>query len=122
MPNTAGTGTRPGSECGDGSGRGSEKQSSESSLDCRWTRILDCSPEARSYRYLIEGAPLPVTNNTGVFAVEAANGPSRVVLESSFQPLDPAMEHQLSEMWEPYLPATLANLKHLIEESVPKRS
>jgi carbon monoxide dehydrogenase subunit G len=83
-------------------------------------QILDYSPSTRSYRYVIKGAPLPVTDNTGTFTVQASNGRARVVWESSFQPLDPAMEHQLSEMWEPYLPITLANLKRLIEDSTPK--
>ena len=79
--------------------------------------ILDYTPQTRSYRYVTEGAPLPVTDNTGSFVVEPANDRARVVWESSFQPLDPAMEHQLSEMWEPYLPTILANLRRLIEEA-----
>jgi carbon monoxide dehydrogenase subunit G len=80
-------------------------------------QILDYSPQTRSYRYVIEGAPLPVTNNTGTFAVEEANGHARVVWESSFQPIDPATEQQLMEMWEPYLPMTLDNLKRLVEDT-----
>lgn len=83
-------------------------------------QILDYSPTTRSYRYVIKGAPLPVTDNTGTFTVQAANGQARVVWESSFQALDPAMEQQLSEMWEPYLPITLVNLKRLIEGSAEK--
>ncbi len=81
-------------------------------------QILDYSTETRSYRYVIEGAPLPVADNTGSFKIEEANGQTRVVWKSSFQPLDPTMEQQLSEMWEPYLPMTLANLKRLIEGAV----
>ena len=81
-------------------------------------QILDYSTETRSYRYVIEAAPLPVADNTGSFKIEEANGQTRVVWESSFQPLDPTMEQQLCEMWEPYLPMTLANLKRLIEGAV----
>jgi hypothetical protein len=42
---------------------------------------------------------------------------SRVVWESSFVALDPAMESPLAEMWEPYLPIVLSNLKRLIEDA-----
>jgi hypothetical protein len=42
---------------------------------------------------------------------------SCVAWESSFEPVDPAMESQLAEMWEPYLPMVLANLKRLIEQT-----
>jgi len=78
-------------------------------------QILDYSPQNRSYRYLIEGAPLPVTDNSGSFTVEDVNGQARVVWESSFELLDPTIGEQLAEMWEPYLPMTLANLKQVVE-------
>lgn len=80
-------------------------------------QILDYSEGSRSYRYVIEGAPLPVADNTGSFAVEADGAQSRVVWESSFVALDPAMEDELAAMWEPYLPMTLANLKSVVEAS-----
>ncbi len=83
-------------------------------------RIFDYSPDSRSYRYLIEGAPLPVADNTGRFSIEANGRQSRVMWESSFEPLDPAMATQLAEMWEPYLPMTLANLKRVVEDFGPK--
>jgi carbon monoxide dehydrogenase subunit G len=79
-------------------------------------RILDYSPASRSYRYVIEGAPLPVRDNTGTFAVEDAGGQARVVWQSSFVALDPAMESQLAQLWEPYLPQILANLKKVVED------
>ena len=82
-------------------------------------QILDYSPQQRSYRYLIEGSPLPVTDNTGTFSVEETDIGARVVWESSFEPLDPTMGAQLAEMWEPYLPMTLANLKHVVETTKP---
>jgi hypothetical protein len=37
------------------------------------------------------------------------------VWQSSFVALDPAMDAQLAQMWEPYLPLVLANLKNLVE-------
>ncbi len=78
-------------------------------------QILDYSPQTYSYRYVIDGAPLPVRDNTGAFTVEDAGGQARVVWESSFTALDPAMAAPLAEMWEPYLPMVLANLKQLVE-------
>jgi hypothetical protein len=83
-------------------------------------RILDYSPQNRSYRYEIEGAPLPVTDNAGRFSVQEANDHTRVVWDSSFESLNPTMGSQLAEMWEPYLPITLANLKNLVEAAATK--
>jgi carbon monoxide dehydrogenase subunit G len=80
--------------------------------------ILDYSPQARSYRYRIEGAPLPVTDNIGSFTVEDVDGTTTVVWQSSFAALDPAMAEQLAQMWQPYLPMVLANLKTTVESSV----
>ncbi len=79
-------------------------------------RISDYSAEKRSYRYAIEGG-LPVRDNRGRFAVEERPGGSRVVWESSFEPLDPAAGAQLTEMWRAALPAVLGNLKQLVEAS-----
>jgi carbon monoxide dehydrogenase subunit G len=78
-------------------------------------RILDYSPQTYSFRYVIDGASLPVTENTGGFAVEEADGHARVVWESSFVPVDPAMAEQVAAMWEPFLPIVLASLKQLVE-------
>ncbi|HET6918031.1 MAG TPA: SRPBCC family protein [Jiangellaceae bacterium] len=85
-------------------------------------QILDYSHETRSYCYVITGAPLPVSDNTGRFAVEDANGRALVVWESSFIALDPALESQLAQMWEPYMPLVLANLKMLVEHSATDAS
>ena len=79
-------------------------------------QILDYTPTDRSYRYVIEGAPLPVRDNTGRFAVESADDHARVVWESSFEPIDPATADDLARMWEPFLPLVLTNLKNLVEE------
>jgi uncharacterized protein YndB with AHSA1/START domain len=78
-------------------------------------QILDYSPQTYSFRYVIDGAPLPVRDNTGAFTVANADGQAQVIWESSFVALDPAMAAQLAEMWEPYLPMVLANLKRLVE-------
>ena len=79
-------------------------------------QIFDYSPSTRSYRYRIEGVPLPVTDNVGSFAVQQANGSTRVVWESSFQPLDTATADELARIWQPYLPMVLGRLKNLIEK------
>src|SRR5262245_10236221 len=79
-------------------------------------QILDYSPQPRSYRYVIDRAPLPVRDNIGTFTVEDADGQARVIWESSFVALSPAQAAQLAEMWEPYLPTVLANLKKLVED------
>jgi mxaD protein len=78
-------------------------------------QILDYSPQAHSYRYIIDGAPLPVRDNTGSFTVEPAGDHAQVVWESSFAAIDPAMSAQLAQMWDPYLPMVLVNLKKAIE-------
>jgi len=79
-------------------------------------QILDYSPDIRSYRYVIDGAPLPVRDNTGRFAVEDVDGGARVVWDSSFIPLDPAKGDEVARMWEPFLPLMLDNLKNLVEK------
>jgi carbon monoxide dehydrogenase subunit G len=79
-------------------------------------QILDYSAATRSYRYVIEGAPLPVRDNTGRFSVEEADdGQARVVWDSSFVALDPDAADQLAQAWVPYLPVVLASLKKLVE-------
>jgi carbon monoxide dehydrogenase subunit G len=78
-------------------------------------QIQDYSAGSRSYRYQIEGAPLPVTDNIGAFAVTANGTGAQVVWESSFTAADPAMADQLAQRWEPYLPMVLNNLKTVVE-------
>ena len=79
-------------------------------------QILDYSPANRSYRYVIDGAPMPVRDNVGRFAVEDAEDGARVVWDSSFIPLDPAAGDEVARMWEPFLPLVLDNLKNLVEK------
>jgi mxaD protein len=78
-------------------------------------QIVEYSPGNRSYRYVIDGAPLPVRDNTGRFAVEDLDGGSRVVWDSSFVPLDPATGDDVARMWESFLPVVLGNLKEVVE-------
>jgi mxaD protein len=78
--------------------------------------ILDFSPAARSYRYIIDGG-LPVADNRGRLAVEPAGNGARIVWESSFVVLDPAAEAEVSRLWAGVLPTVLGNLKTLIEQS-----
>jgi carbon monoxide dehydrogenase subunit G len=78
-------------------------------------QILEYSAEEHSYRYAIDGVPVPGCDSTGRFAVESADGHARVVWESSLVPADPATVDQVGQMWEPYLPVILGNLKRLVE-------
>jgi carbon monoxide dehydrogenase subunit G len=78
--------------------------------------ITDYSPEEHSFHYAIDGG-LPVRDNRGSFAVEARGDGSLVVWESSFEPLDPGAEDELSQMWQGAIPLVLGNLKRLVEES-----
>jgi hypothetical protein len=57
-----------------------------------------------------------VGENTGRFAVEDADGGSRVVWDSSFVPLDPATADDIARGWEPFLPVVLDNLKNVVEK------
>jgi carbon monoxide dehydrogenase subunit G len=77
--------------------------------------ILDYSPDGRSYHYVIDGG-LPVADNRGRFVVEPTGSGARVIWESSFRPLDPNAEDELSRLWAAMLPTVLANLKALIEQ------
>jgi carbon monoxide dehydrogenase subunit G len=79
--------------------------------------ISDYSPETRSYRYHIEGSPLPVTNNRGRFAVEADSGETVIVCDSAFDVLDPAHEAQVSALWGGAIQGALESLKKLIERA-----
>jgi hypothetical protein len=78
-------------------------------------QILDYSSTTRSFRYVIEGAALPVRDNAGSFAVHHLDGRTRVVWESTFVPLEPDQEAEVAQMWAPFLPLVLGNLKNLVE-------
>ncbi len=78
--------------------------------------ISDYSEKKRSYRYRIEGSPLPVRNNKGKFAIEASGKNSILVWDAEFEPLDPAQEPQVAKMWEGAMSQFLESLRQLIEK------
>ena len=80
----------------------------------RHEQISDYSPERRSYRYTIEDGP-PTRDNRGRFAVDAPPVGSFVAWDSSFEPLDPAAEPQLTAMWRAAIPVVLDDLRLLCE-------
>lgn len=77
--------------------------------------ISDYTSEKRSYRYTIEGSPLPVKNNRGSFAVEPDGKYSVIVWDVEFEVLDPAQEEQVTEMWEEATKQVFKSLRKLIE-------
>lgn len=78
--------------------------------------VSDYSPERRSYRFMHLALPLPVKNSSGVFTVEPANDAALVVLESSFEAVDPAQERTMSEMLNGALTQALGSLKRRVEQ------
>src|SRR5689334_11541958 len=82
----------------------------------QYEQILDYSPPTRSYRYVIDGAALPVRDNNGRFSVTAVEGGARVVWESGFVALDPASTDELARRWESFLPVVLGTLKTVVEQ------
>lgn len=78
-------------------------------------RISNYSPDQRSYDYAIEDGPLPVRNNQGRFAVQAAGNDSAIVWEAEFEPIDPSQEQAMGEVWEGAMEQVLAAVKERIE-------
>lgn len=79
--------------------------------------ISDYSPERRSYRYRHLKVPLPVKQSSGSFIVEPeGEHGARVVLESEFEALDPAMEAEVEQMFDGALKQSLASLRRRIEQ------
>lgn len=81
--------------------------------------IAEYSPERRAYRYSHLQVPLPVTNSTGTFAVEegTAEG-ATVVLEASFDALDPAMEPEIERTFGGALEQALESLRRRVEHGL----
>jgi uncharacterized protein YndB with AHSA1/START domain len=80
-------------------------------------RITDYSPERRTYRYEHLEVPLPVRNSSGTFTVEPdENGGAVVVLDASFEALDPAAEAQIEQMYGGALEQALASLRRRVED------
>jgi uncharacterized protein YndB with AHSA1/START domain len=69
-------------------------------------------PERHTFRFRHLQVPMPVEESGGSFLVEAE--PTRVVLESSFRPLDPAV----GPMIEGAFQQALESLKRRVEEGV----
>lgn len=80
-------------------------------------QITGYSDTSRSFRYEIEGSPLPVKHNRGHFAVEALGAGSQVVWEASFEMLDPEQETPISQMWDGAMRGALESLGQLIREA-----
>jgi uncharacterized protein YndB with AHSA1/START domain len=81
--------------------------------------ISDYSPERRSYRFRHLAVPMPMTSSGGTFTVEDDDGgSSRVVLETSFEPVDGAQEEQVARMLDGGLQQALESLKRRVEEGV----
>lgn len=79
--------------------------------------ISDYSSEGRTYRFRHLAVPVPVKDSSGVFAVEADDGgAARVVLESSFDALDPAQEDHVGRMMDGALRHALDSLKRRVEQ------
>jgi carbon monoxide dehydrogenase subunit G len=78
--------------------------------------ISDLSPESMSYRYTIEGGPLPVTRNLGAFRVEAIGGGRSRILWDAELDFAPGAPSELETMVEGAYSEVAANLKRVIEE------
>jgi uncharacterized protein YndB with AHSA1/START domain len=84
-------------------------------------RISDVSPERRSYRFEHLRTPLPVQQSHGTFTVSPGSvaGTSRVVLQTTFVPLDPTAGKELSGAIEGAFGQSLQSLRRYVEEKVP---
>lgn len=78
--------------------------------------IGDYSNIMHSYRYAIEGSPLPVKNNRGSFAVKPDGKESVIVWDAEFDVLDPAREVQIIQMWKEATKEIFSALRKLIED------
>lgn len=80
-------------------------------------RITDYSPERRSYRFEHLALPVPVRDSRGAFTVEPAEeGRAEVVLETSFEALEPAQEKQVAQMMDGALRQALESLRRRVEQ------
>lgn len=84
-------------------------------------RITDVSDEARSYRFDHIRVPLPVRQSGGTFTVTAGDpvGTATVVLETTFEPLDPTSADQLSAGLRDAFQQSLDSLRIYVEKRVP---
>ena len=78
--------------------------------------IADYSPVTRSYRYQIEGGPMPLRSNRGRLTVRGAgDGGSLLEWESEIEPADPAQATQIVGMLDGAYKQVLDGLKRLVE-------
>ena len=91
----------------------------------RWCRDADghdireeisgYSPELRRYSFRHTQSPLPVTRSQGSFQVTADGAGSTVAMDWELEPLDEALEAQLTPMLDGAADMTLANLRRRAE-------
>jgi uncharacterized protein YndB with AHSA1/START domain len=83
-------------------------------------RITEVSPERRSYRFEHLRVPLPVRQSHGVFTVDPGPvpGTARVLLQTTFDPVDPAAGAELSGMVQGAFGQSLQSLRRYVEEKV----
>jgi uncharacterized protein YndB with AHSA1/START domain len=84
-------------------------------------RISDVSPERRSYRFEHRRVPLPVQQSHGSFTVSAGSvaGTSRVVLQTTFVPLDATTGEEVSGVIEGAFGQSLQSLRRYVEDKMP---
>lgn len=79
--------------------------------------ILEFSPETMPYGYRIHGGPMPLTENSGAFCVEAAGERSaRVVWDAAFEVADGAPAAEVAEAMRGAYTQIADKVRRLIEE------
>ena len=83
-------------------------------------RISDVSHDSRSFRFDHIRVPLPVRESGGTFTVTGGTvaGTSDVVLETTFEPLDPSSVEQLAAGVQGAFQQSLDSLRVYVEEKV----
>ena len=84
-------------------------------------RISDVSDDGRSFRFAHVRVPLPVRRSGGTFTVEpgALAGSASVILETTFEPIDPTAADQLTAGMHEAFRQSLESLRRYVEEKVP---
>jgi uncharacterized protein YndB with AHSA1/START domain len=83
-------------------------------------QISDVSPERRSFRFDHLRVPLPVHRSGGTFTVTAglSADTATVVLETTFEPMEPSRADDLTAMIHGAFQESLKSLRRLIEDKV----
>src|SRR5258705_4073368 len=84
-------------------------------------RISEVSVDARSFRFDHVRVPLPVRESGGTFTVTGGVAPatSDVVLETTFEPLDPSSVAELTSAVRGAFQQSLDSLRAYVEEKGP---